>query len=157
MNNYLLAQNTISVVIMFYFVALMVLINSASASKYKEFEFHYKHYPEQAYDTAISKLVENEYIIKKTGEYDSGNKNNYCVTYITNMGNIIYIGATGKNIKFGYSSKLGQNMTTENTTLHDKIIDKIVEHEFCKNGDTHYSKIQKELNEFIIFVQSLIS
>ncbi len=135
----------------------MVITAAEAASKYKEFKFSWKHYSEHAYDTAVSKLTENEYIIKK--ENDLGNEMSYCVTFITNMGNIIYVDSAGKRngIKFGYSSQLEQQPTTENTILHNKIIDKIIEYKFCKNGNGHYSKLQKELNELIILVRSMMS
>lgn len=127
------------------------------SSNYREFKFSSINYDELAYKSAVSLLSDNEYIIKKAAEYDNGIKNEYNVSYITNMGNIIYINGRGENIIFGNLPRIGcPNFTKNNTCLHNKIIDSIVEYDFMIkfNKNCHCTNIFNQLKNVISSTQT---
>lgn len=79
-----------------------------------EFKFEYKPYQQKVYEMCVKTLSENEYIIKKIGEYDEYN-GRYRINYLTNYGNLV-IGDFDNKRKGSSSSA----ETTENNVYYSK-------------------------------------
>lgn len=97
------------------------------------------HFSREIYNKIITKLRENEYIVKKAKEHLES-VGAYNVTYITNFGTIIYATESCSPIFDGIK------IIPSSEKLPDTIIDRIKQYHF---KSSHYSKIKIELDNLI--------